>query len=323
MKLKFTTILFIGALTLALTQCKKKSEEPTPVEEPVPAPVTPAGINTIAEVFTTQGAPTQTFNIASGVATTLTVNGVKIEVPANVFVTTSGGGTVSGNVDVSVRTILDKSEIILSGAGANSTSGKLVSTKGCVKITASQNTQALRLVPGGGGFGVGVTDGTATPSPMKEFYAAKISASDSTKVWALGTDVNNITSVFDPGLNKYVHKATLDSLKWLNVGAQFDTTGAKTAVTVSVASQFNKNNSAIYLSFNGSLTVGALFEISPGIFRISNMPVGKGAHIVAVAVINGQYYSAIQPVLISSTQVALNLAATTITQIKTQLAALP
>lgn len=322
MKSIFRTTLALASFSLLFTQCKKDTQETPVIEEPVPAPA-PSGINTIAEVFTAQGAPTQTFTVASGVASTLTVNGVKIEIPANVFLTSVGGSTISGNVDVTVRTILDKSEIILSGAGANSTSGKLVSTKGCVKITASQNTQALRLAPGGGGFGVGVPDGTVSPPPMKEFYAGKISAVDSTKIWALGTSTIDIPSAFDSQLNKFVHKATLDSLKWLNVGTQFDTTGAKTAVTVSVASQFNKTNSAIYLSFNGSLTVGALFEISPGIFRISGMPVGKGAHIVAIAVINGQYYSAVQPLLISPTQVNLNLAATTITQIKSQLATLP
>lgn len=322
MKSIFKTLLILSSVTLMLTQCKKKEQEDPQIEEPTPTPA-PTGINTIAEVFTAQGAPTQTFNVASGVATTLTVNGVKIEIPANVFLTSVGGSTITGNVDLTVRTILDKSEIILSGAGANSTSGKLVSTKGCVKITASQNTQALRLLPGGGGLVVGVTDGTVSPPPMKEFYAGKISAVDSTKIWALGTSTADIPSAFDSQLNKFVHKASLDSLKWLNVGTQFDTTGAKTAVTVSVASQFNKTNSAIYLSFNGSLTVGALFEISPGIFRISGMPVGKGAHLVAVAVINGQYYSAVQSLTISPTQVNLNLAATTITQIKTQLSALP
>lgn len=325
MKINAKTFLLFTVLTISLFNCKKKTDEPAPDEEPAPVTPAPTGINTIAEVFTSNGAPTQVFTVSTGSASTITVNGVKIEIPANAFVTPSNG-TITGNVEVSVRTILNKSEIILSGAGANSTSSKLVSTKGCVKMTASQNTQQLRTSSGNGTVTVGIPETAAiAPPPQKKYYASKISASDSTKVWALGTDVSNIPVVFDNATSKYYHKAALDSLKWLNVGVQYDSIGApKTAVTASVnSSQFSKTNTAVYLSLNGSLTVGAMFEISPGIFRISNIPTGKAANIVAIAVINGQYYLAIQPVTASATTINLNLQAVTFSQIQTQLATLP
>src|ERR1043166_9456648 len=154
MKSILKVILLTTVVSLSLTSCKKKKEEPAAVEEPTPAPVVTPSINTIAEVFTVQGAPVQTFTVNAGVATTITVpnaNGLKVEIPANAFVVATGGATVGGVVDVSIRAVMDKENIMLSGAGANSTGSKLVSTRGCVKITASQSSQSLRLVSGGGG----------------------------------------------------------------------------------------------------------------------------------------------------------------------------
>lgn len=324
MKLTIKTIALLLPVVLLLSECKKKSDPPAEEETPA-TPSNPSGINTIAEVFTANGSPTQIFTVSATSPSTITVNGVKIEIPANAFVTASSAA-VTGSVELAVKTILTKSQVVLNGAGANSSGARLVTTKGCVKITASQNTQSLRLIPTSSGtMVVGIPDGTTTPSPMKKFYTSKVTAVDSTKMWTLGTDINDIPTAFDSGTSQYMQRATLDSLKWLNVGVQYDSIAApKTVVTASVnSSQFSKSNTAVYLSFNGSLTVGAMYEVSPGIFKISNMPIGKAAHIIAVAVINGQYYWADQSVLISSTQVNLNLQPVTIAQIQTQLSALP
>jgi hypothetical protein len=328
MKLFLKVILLSTAVSLSISSCKKKKEDPAPVEEPTPTPTpTPTGINTIAEVFTVQGAPVETFTVAAGVAQTLTIpnsNGLKVEIPANAFVMASNGSTISGVIDLSVRAIMDKEEVMLSGAGANSTGAKLISTRGCVKITASQSSQTLRLVPGGGGVVLAVPDGTSTPAAMQKFYVPKVTATDSTKMWALGTDAATITTGFDSNLGKFTQRANLDSLKWLNVGAQWDSVAPKVSVTATVnATNFSKTNTVVYLSLNGSLTVGALFEVSPGVFRLNNMVAGKGANIVAISVINGQYYWARVPVLVSATTISLDLQPVSISTIRTNIQALP
>lgn len=329
MKFITTTLIFAASLTLAVSSCKKDTKEPD-AEDPAPVtPTNPSGINTIADVFSANGVPAQSFTVDATVASTITANGVKIEIPANTFVTT-GNATLTGIVDVQVKTILTKSDVILSGAGANAGGDQLVSSKGCVKITASQNTQQLRpraAMPIQG-MTVSVADGNTVPvQPMKKYYTAKVTAVDSTKFWALGADQSNIPTAYDAETSKYVHKAKLDSLKWLNVGFQYDSIGApKVTVTATLnASQFTKSNTAVYLSLNGSqyLTVGAMYEVSPGVFKIKNIPAGKGATIVAVAVINGQYYSAIKPVLASPTATGIDMQAKTIDEIKTQISALP
>ncbi|MGZ3883393.1 MAG: hypothetical protein ACXVPD_04205 [Bacteroidia bacterium] len=307
-------ILFVAVLA---AECKKKSD-PAP---DTTTPPTQTGSSNINDVFTNNGSQPQTLQVSGTSAQTVTVNGVKVEIPANAFVTLSNGA-VTGTVNLTIKTILTKSEIILSGAGANSSSSRLVQTKGCVKVTASQNNQSLRMSSSSvGSMFVNVPSATSTITPLRKYYTAKVTASDSTMLWKIGTDTTNIPVVFD-GVN-YQNRAALDSLKWLNVGSQWDTTGAKTTVKVSVGSQFNKSNTAVYISLNGSLTVGALYEGSPNLFHIANMPVGKGVNIVGIAIINGQYYSAVLPANVSGTTLNLNLQAVTLGQIQSQLSALP
>lgn len=323
MKSKLSLLMAVVLIAFSTSQCKKKKAEEEPAAETPTTPTSPA-ITTIAEVFTVAGSPTQAFSVNALTGTTLNVNNVIIEIPANSFETTTSG-TVTGAVDINVRTILTKRQVILSGASGGTTNSRLVTTKGCVKVTASQNTQSLRLVPTTT-VHVKVPDGPSFPSPMKKFYAKKISASDSTMVWDLGTDVSNIPPSMDTMSATYQHNASLDSLKWLNVGVVWDSlTTNKGPVIVKVdGSKFTAANCAIYLSLNGSnITIGALTEIFNGTYRISNIPNGRGVSLIAIAVINGQYYSAIQTTITGAAFYSLNLMPISLNQLKTDLDALP
>ena len=320
MKSRISLIMALMMIAFATTQCKKKTAEETPAEEPAPQ----TGINTVAEIISTNGAAAATVTVDAVFASTININGALIEIPNNAFQTATGG-TVGGVVSLTVKTILNKSQVILSGAGANSSNSKLVATKGCVKVTASQNTQSLRLNPAGGFF-VNVPDPSSpTPPPMKKYYAPKVTAVDSSVVWALGTDIADVTQRTFTASSTVYHHAQLDSLKWLNVGVQFDSVPAtKVPVFVNVdGTRFNKTNTLVYISFNNSLTVGALFEISSGVFRVSNMPQGKGVHIIGISVINGQYYAAVVSTTISSTPVTLNLLPVSHAAMKNMVSALP
>lgn len=319
MKSKINFFLALVIVATTAIQCKKKKTTEDPTTEPEPVPT---GISTIADLFATNGSPFVNFTVSATAPSTITSNGVVIEIPANAFVTNSSG-TVTGNVVISVKTILNKSQIILTGAQANSSNAKLVNTKGCVKITASQNSQSLRLSnPTSGTVTVSLPDGTTPLPAAKKYYVSKLSVSDSTKFWAMESDTNDVSVVYT-GTN-YVQKANLDSLKWLNVGTKWDTLCTKTALSATTTSTvWNKTNCAVYVSLNGSLTVGAMYEISPGLFRISNLPIGKGVHIIAIGVINGQYYEAINSTTVKPATEVLNLVPKSLAQIQADLAALP
>lgn len=66
------------------------------------------GISTVADLFATNGSPNVNFTVSATAPSTITSNGVVIEIPANAFETTSSG-TVTGNVIIGVKTILNKS----------------------------------------------------------------------------------------------------------------------------------------------------------------------------------------------------------------------
>lgn len=326
MKNKFKSIILIATILFTVIGCKKKTDDPV-VEEP--AVVTPAPqANTITEVFTTHGAAVVTSTVSASAAQSFTTTGLKIEVPANAFQTLQGG-TVTGNVNLSIKGILNKRDIILSGAPANgSSTNKLIATKGCIKVSASQSGQTLRLNPGQN-FYVNVAEapGATASNTMRKFIASKVSTADSNICWKADPDSANLATHLDTLTGKTYYKARIDSANWLNVGQKWDTVATKTAVIVTLGSQFNKTNTAVYISLNGILVVGALYEISPSTpntFRISNIPVGRVVNIVGVAVINGQHYSAVMPATITlGFSQPLNMQAASISQIEAQLNALP
>jgi hypothetical protein len=307
MRSKFTLLMALAVMAFSISQCKKKTEEPVE-EDPV---VSPSGPNSVADIIAANGSPNNTFTLDASLGRTLTINGVVLDIPASAFTNTSSSVVSAGVVTVTVKTILTKSQVILSGAGANSSSSRLVTTKGCVKATASQNTQSLRL-NNATNFYVCIPDPLVSPTPQKKYYAPKVTATDSTKFWALGNDVNDIPLTTYSSAN--YHKAQLDSLKWLNVGVQDNTPGTKVAVTVTVNPMFTKNNTLMYLSYDGSLTVGALFEIAPGVFRISNIPSGVATTIIAVAAIDGQYYAKAMPFTVPGTSSTVGLTMTAMSQ---------
>jgi hypothetical protein len=318
---KYTLLSLALFIAFGLTQCKKKSSTTETTEEPAPSSPSVTVAN-LSDLFVHDGVQIQTSSANATSAQTITVSGIKIEIPANAFQTTSSG-TVTGNVTVSVKGIFTKSDIILSGAPANS-AGKLIATKGCVKVSASQNSQTLRIIPSASVF-VNVPEPTMSPATnLRRFYANKVSPTDTALCWKPFSDTSYVPVVFDTTAGKYFYKAKIDSVNWLNTGYVWDTAATKTTVTINVASMFNKTNTAIYISLNGKLVVGALYELAPNMFMITNIPVGKAVNIVGISAINDQYYSAVLPVTITSgfTQ-TLNLTATSITTIKSQLALLP
>lgn len=326
MKFNFKNLFLVAIVLFTVVECKKKSEDPAP-EEPVvtPPPSNPATVNTIAQVFADNGAQPVTKQVSASAAQSFTSTGLKIDVPANAFKYTNGSPVTSGAVDVTIKGILTKRDIILSGAPANGgSSNKLIQTKGCIKVSASQNGQTLRLNPNQNFF-VNVMEPGFTPTNnLKKFIAPKVSTVDSTICWNPDPGDTLVSNYLDTLSGKYYYKARLDSANWLNVGQKWDTLAQKTAVKITTDSTFNKFNTAVYISLNGKLIVGALYEISPGLFRISNIPVGRAVHIVGIAVKNGQYYSAILPATITlGFNQSLNLQATTLSQIQTQLNSLP
>jgi hypothetical protein len=320
MRYKLHLLLLASLSVLFFTECKKdKTEDPATTPS---TPASPSGPNNLTELFAQNGAQVQTLQVDASTTFTATVGGVKIAFPANAFVSPSGG-TLTGLVDITLKEVLTKKDIILTGAPANA-QAKLISTKGCIKVSASQNSQTMRVNPGANTY-VDVPEPGVTPtSGIKKFYAASISVTDSSKIWRASSDTAAVTAIYNSSNQKYYYHAKLDSAAWLNAGSYYDTIAPTTTVTVNLGSSFDGTTAAVYISLNGSMTVGALYHQGQGVYKISNIPVGKNVVLLALGIKSGTYYyaSAATTITIGHTQ-NLTPQSTTLNDIQTQLSALP
>lgn len=320
MKFKFNLFLIAVSGILLFSQCKKDK-----TEDPTPTPTTPAASvpTTITEVFAQNGAPLQSASADMADPHNLTfASGLKIEIPTSAFVDASTGLAVTGTVDLSIKGIFTKKDIILTGAPANST-GKLIATKGCVKVGASQNSQTLRVNPSANVY-VDISESGTLVSNLKKYYAAQISVTDTTKKWRPAADTNAISTIQDTSGNKYYH-VKLDSAAWLNAGYEWDTIGpVKTGVYVQLDSSYTSSNTVVYISFNGKLIVGAMYSQGNGTFYISNIPVGTPVYFVVIAVKGGTYYKAfVSTTITNGHSEQITPTSTTLSVIQSQLALLP
>ena len=317
----FKNISLIAVLigSVLFTQCKKdENEDPTPTPTTPNNPVAPA---TIAQVFAQNGVQAATTQANMSISQTATLSGVKITIPNNAFIT-DGGAPVTGIVDISIKGIFTKKDIILTGAPANA-AGKLIATKGCVKVNASQNSQTLRVAPGSN-ITVNVPEPGTPVSNLKKFYAQQISVTDTNKVWRASADTNALVALFDTTTQKYYYQARLDSVAWLNTGYEWDTTATKTTVEIILDTTYNSNNSTVYISLNGKMVVGALYPQGGGSYKINNIPIGQNVYFVVIAVKNGAYYSAFSAATITPNYSnTLAPQATTLSAIQSQLLLLP
>jgi hypothetical protein len=323
--MRLRTVHLLAFLTIALTMSNCKKDK---TAEPEPSPSTggsTSSMNTMAELFSTNGVQIQTAQTTTAAAQTINSSSFRLSVPANGFVVASTGASVTGTIDLSLKPIITKKDIILTGAPGNA-SGKLVATRGCIKVNATQNGQVLRMAPGNP-ISVQLPLGQTIPAGavFKKYYAASMSTTDSSKCWKLAADSAALTPIFDTATMQYSCTMNLDSLSWLNVGYEWDTIAPKTSVICTVdTSMFHSTNCAVYISIDGTMAVGSLYNVNGAYYRINNIPIGRSVTLVAIAVINGQYYYKVYPVQITSNfTTQLNLTATTLQQLENALLLLP
>ena len=86
---------------------------------------------------------------------------------------------------------------------------------------------------------------------------------------------------------------------WTNLDRWYSFTGPKTAIFIDVPSEFNQDNCAVYLSYDGEPTALARMDVYNTELEMFTehyglIPVGLDVHIIMVAEIDGQLHYAIQ-----------------------------
>lgn len=240
---------------------------------------------TSSEFLAKFSVPTQKFNGTGGAAFSITgAKGMKFDFPANAFIDASGN-PVAGNVVVSLKEVLSKRDIVLSGKVTQS-NGQLLISGGQFQILASQNGQSLRLNPA---VAVAVkVPTTFNTDPMDLFVWMQNGVSDST--WVLDQKARVATSA-----NFY--QFNLPSFGWVNCDYFYSNPNPKTTITASpvyVGTPPSIKDQRAYMVFSDLKTVAGLpfvLAINKHQSYENSMPIGlKGKLIILSTDINDVIY---------------------------------
>ncbi len=222
--------------------------------------------------------PYQSFNGTAGAAFSITgTKGIKIDFPANAFLDASGN-LVSGNVKLTLREVLSKKDILLSGK-ITSASGQILISGGEFEILAFQNGQVLKLNPA---TDVAVkVPTTLSAEPMDLFEFKAVSASDST--WMLNQKARITTTPM-------YYQFSLPGFGWLNCDYFYNSPSPKTTITASPVYSGtlpNIKEQRAYLLFDHiNSVIGLPFEVAVNQHQsyLNSIPIGLSGQLVIISV---------------------------------------
>lgn len=305
--------------TLAFAACQKEVKPTDPVTPPIN---TTASMQDLKNFFTANlNSGKQTFVVNEDAGQTITgASGTQITFLPNSFQTLSGNA-VTGNITIQLVEIFDKKDMILMNATTmgRSWDGKLkpLISGGEFKITATQNGQTLKLVPGMS-YQTTVPASNGADPNMNLFYGEN---SGDTLIW----NQADSALIFGQGSQ---YNCWFDSINWVNCDYFYSNPNPQTVVQVTPPAGFTNSNLMVYVSFDGINTVASLYNFSGGNFTTApnyTLPIGMNVHFIAIAMIGGNPHVAIVPATLSNNhlEVLPVLTQMTPTQLATALNALP
>lgn len=324
-----TVLLAASVATMTIVSCKKESQiAPNPTNNN-------SSVTTLSGLFSQKEAAKQTFTFNASLYNTIKgAKGTKLEFQPGCFKTMSGQ-PVSGNVTVEMREMFNKSDMIFSKAPTMS-NGKILVSGGELFLQAFQNGAQLQL---SSPYAVKAKVPTGNnPGPMREFYSNQSYNPDGNLNWwtsdsiyydSTYTDTDSMyvyTDSIDGDYTSY-YNFNLDNMNWINCDYFYDSPGPFTDVEINVGNQFDATNCVVYISFDGINSVAQLDDYDLNhVFNYGypSIPQGLNVHIVAIANIGGQFYSAFVPATLGANfSTNITLSATTLSQITADVNALP
>ncbi|WP_316772159.1 hypothetical protein [Pedobacter frigiditerrae] len=259
-------LTFIALVIFSLSSCKKDFSSNSA-----------QGLS-FAEFNSKFSIPTQSFNGVAGTAFTITgAKGIKIDFPANAFLDASGN-PVSGNVKLSLKEVLSKRDILLSGKFTES-NGQLLVSGGEFQILALQNGQLLKLNPAAT-VNINVPT-TLSTAPMDLFEFKQTVASDST--WMLNQKARVVTT---PAYYQF----SLPNFGWVNCDYFYSNPNPKTTVTAGPiyagAAPSIKDQRAYLIFDNINNVIGLPFVMSVNKHQsyLNSMPIGMTGKLIIISV---------------------------------------
>lgn len=311
-------VMFISSLILA--SCKKEDQTLNPNIDNNNQ--TQASAADLSNSFRTREQnATQTFTIDA--TTNQTINGSKggaFTFYANSFQTMSGQA-VTGNIDIQLVEVYDKSDMILMNKPTmgRMAGGQLapLTSGGEFKLTASQGGQPLRLAPFNG-FSGSIPAPNGTDPNMQVFFG---DTTNDTLVWN-GAD----SSFLQTDSNSY--NGFFDNLGWINCDYFWNNPNPKTNVQVEIPQGFDNTTCILFVSFDGLNSITSFYNYSNQVYSSGpsyELPVGLNVHFILLAYVNGVPQSAIVPATITNNhyEVVASLTPTTVAQLAIDINNLP
>lgn len=328
MKTKNTLFLSLIVCIAFVLGCKKKEVNSPSINPAANAPVNTPITSGISDFFSENGCKPQSFTVnTTYIQTFYTTKGAIIHIYPNAFVTQSGQA-VTGNVKFEITEVYTKKDMILTNAPTISI-GELIESGGEVYLKATQNNQELKL-SGNDKVNIELPTFQTNPPAMNEFYTTSLDKNNDWKplnsagnsVTVAPADSNNMGYVYTPSFYSFF----TDSVNWVNCDFFPVNPLTNTEPKITIQSNINDTNVAIFLSLDNQKTVVNFYHLdgyAAHQWVTYRIPIGANAHIVAISKVNSQYYYCIAPVNITNNcTFTIPLIATTIDNIKTALTSL-
>ena len=316
---KQITILAILLLIAAVYSCKrdKTTEEP---------PAQTDHYTSTANFFAVNAPAMQTFtvNAATGGSFT-TPKGTIVTVPANAFLTKTGGA-VSGNVTIQFKDVYKKSDMVLCELTTQLGSYGPMKSAGMFFIKAMQGASAVVMAPAKKILINQPFNGVALDTLMNPFVLVDtiVPGVEGANVWFPNYQDTVLWNAYGYVFSLYQFNFPADSGSWCNSdNPSFFSAYPQTQLTLHPNDNMADYRTEVFLIFSGVNSMVHVYSYGGTNFPYYFSPIGLQCTAVAIGVKDGKLYSSFTPITITANlTVNFSLSETTTADFKTQLEAL-
>lgn len=222
------------------------------------------------------------------------------------------GSTASGNIDVGLVEAFRVGDMLwlnTQTVGIQNGQQKLLVSGGQFRITATQNGEPLSLAPNSAYFGV---PNNSSPDPEMSVFSGNLDALGSMTwtEWPTNpiafTDTTVADTTFmdsiplDPG---FYYGFPSDSMNWINCDYFYDSPGPLTGITVECPTGYDHSNTLVWIVFPDINSMIGAYAGIDNVFSSGGgyeMPVGINVTVVALAEVDGAYFSSFTDAVVTA-----------------------
>jgi len=305
MKRASKVILIPTYVLLSLLACRKvnnsRSTEPAPYYSPTGAPpgTFPAQTASLNQLFKELRSIPEKQYVTAGVLQTITFSkGTRLIFYPNSFKDASGNFITSGTVCIEMTEMYKPGDMIANRATTVTTAGELLISGGQVYINATKDGQKIDANK----YGIAFRQPAASTQPMSLYYGST-NNKDTLATWTIanapGPGASATGTVSDSFLAALYLFDSCTNFGFINCDAISDYTTPRTQVNIVMTNKsYNDKNTMVFVilpSINSTVAAGQYSSLT-NTFDVGSdhpfhkVPVGLKAGIVAITIIDGQYY---------------------------------